>query len=142
MLDTTVNIMSSPNLLSQNTKEKNTVRCNLNIGPTISTNNLKDIIDWLNFGDYVVIHDNWKYGRFFHTKCSADDCMSDEAIKQFLENCRIIYINVSSHSSLLDDGEWEYYIKSANHQECTCKLKKRIVDPNELPYCYYLTLGY
>lgn len=105
----------------------------LNQNPICTDNGLADIISWLKNGDYVVIHDNYKYGRYFHSKCPDD--YSDD----YINNHRIIYVNVSYMPGLLDDGEWEWYIKSENNSECTCELKSRMIDPNDLKYSYFLS---
>jgi hypothetical protein len=33
-----------------------------------------------------------------------------------------MYINVEAHPGLLDDGEWEWYIRDAGYKECTSTL--------------------
>ena len=113
-------------------------RSDLDSSPKTTNNNLKDIIDWLRLGDFVVIHNDYKFGRFFHTNCPV----SNGEIGKTLENSRVIYVNVKSLAGLLDDGEWEYYIKDNGHRECTCDLKEHVLDPKKLPHIYNFTLGF
>ena len=101
--------------------------------PKVTRNNLKDIIDYLNDGDYVVIHDDVKYGRYFHQKCPTTD-------DDFINNNRVIYVNVNKMPGLLDEGEWEWYIKSVGHCECTCNLKTTLSDSSSAKYKYFLRI--
>jgi hypothetical protein len=109
--------------------------------PQTTENNLLDIINWLKEGDYVVIHNNYKYGRYFHSQCNEKE-QTDDEIKPYLENTRIIYVNVSHLPGLLDDGEWNWYINQEGNQECKCQLKTRFSNPNGLPHSYHLKLGF
>lgn len=104
----------------------------------ITDNNLADVIQWLKKGHYVIIHS--QYGRFFHD-CSLQFCNEDQ-IEEFLNHHRIIYLDVSSHSSLLDDGEWNVYIEGAGFQECKCTLKKRLSRSDGIKYKDHVCLGY
>ena len=64
-----------------------------------NTNNiLKDIITILTNGDDIVIYSG-KIGRWFLTNNNRKGNMK-----------RHVYIDVYPHISLLDDGEWEWYI--------------------------------
>lgn len=101
--------------------------------PTVSNNNLGDIIEYLNNGDYVIIHDGIRNGRYFHHKCPNENT-------EYIENNRVIYINVSKMPSLLDNGEWEWYIKSVGHSECTCNLKTLLSDSKNAKYKYFLSI--
>lgn len=105
---------------------------------TLTSNNLADAIRWLKDDAYVVVHA--VNGRFFHV-CKGDE-MSKEQIQEFLNTHRIIYIDVSRHKGLLDDGEWNYYIKEAGFNECICSLKGRVNNPNDIPHKTHLKLGY
>jgi hypothetical protein len=109
----------------------------INSPPKTTRNNLADIIDWLGEGDYVVVHDGYRYARYFHSKCDE----TNGAVDQLLDNCRVIYVDVASLPGLLDDGEWDWYIKNAGHKECKCQLQQRCSNPNNLPHSYRLQLG-
>lgn len=85
----------------------------------VTKNNLADIIGWLKKGHYVVIYDS--FGRFFH-KCSKT-AMTKEESDLYMDSHRFIYVNVSKIPGLLDDGEWNWYIKDAGFDECTCSIK-------------------
>lgn len=113
----------------------------LNTAPPLTSNNLVDIITWLSAGDYVVVHNQYKVARYFHSKCEGQVC-SDEEIQRQLEHCRVLYLDVASLPGLIDDGEWEYYIKEAGHKECTCLLKTRCADANHLPHSFHFSLGF
>ena len=65
-----------------------------------STNNLRDIIDWLKNGDFVCIHTNTDF-RYYYSK---ETCQS-------IDDQRLIYVNVQYMHKLLGDGEWPYYIE-------------------------------
>lgn len=104
----------------------------------ITSNNLRDVISWLKKGHYVIIYSN--YGRFFHN-CSIPFCTEDQ-IEEYLDHHRIIYLNVSSHSSLLNDGEWNDYIQAAGFQECQCALKKRLSQSDGIKYKDHFQLDY
>jgi len=113
----------------------------LDSSPTTTSNNLADIIGWLKEGDYVVVYNtSTKTGRFFH-KCLADTKTSEELAKS-LDNCRVTYVNVASLPGLLDDGEWNWYIKQAGFDECTCSLKDRVSTFTNIPHQHMLKLGF
>ena len=104
----------------------------------ITSNNLQDVINWLELGAYVVVHTN--SARFFH-KCTKK-ILSDDEIKEYINTHRIIYVNVSKLPGLLDDGEWNWYIKNAGFDECECCIKKRASDMSlTFPYSTKLSLG-
>ena len=109
--------------------------------PVCTTNNLKDVIDWLARGDYVVVHNGALHGRYFHAKCQGRLTKLAER-DEFIDKCRVIYVDVARMPGLLDDGEWECYIKNAGNSECTCELKERLADPNGLPHAYHMKLGF
>ena len=108
-------------------------RTDLDESPACTTNNLRDIIDWLQLGDYVIIHCHGKNGRFFHTKCAGSE-LSEDQVQPFLEQARVISIDVNDMPGLLDEGEWEYYIKREGHQECTCLIKERARLGKDVPH--------
>lgn len=102
--------------------------------PKSTTNNLADIIKWLGAGDYVVVHNNYKHGRFFHKQCPDPNFDIDQH--------RVTYVNVGSMPGLLDDGEWEWYIKNSGCHECSCPLKTATQSSSGLKYVYQFSLGY
>lgn len=109
----------------------------LDLKHPITTNNLVDIIEWLKEGAYVVIHNRFQYARYFHLKCTGEEKDPND-----LKSLRVIYLDVQSMNSLLNDGEWEWYIKKQGIPECTCSLKKRMQDPNDLEHSIHLKLGF
>jgi len=118
-----------------------TMSSRLDSVPQISTDYLVDVINWLKEGDYVIIHDNYQYARYFHSHCDQKS-YTDEEITQFLDNCRVIYFDVRSLPGLLKEGEWEWYIKNEGHAECNCQLKTRCTLPAGLPHSYHLNLDF
>jgi hypothetical protein len=64
-----------------------------------TTNNLRDIIDWLRIGHIVCIH---AFGNSIFY--SNPDSQKDDSQK-------LIYIDVEKNPGLLDEGEWPYYIE-------------------------------
>ena len=86
------------------------------LAPT--SNNLADIVRWLKNGYIVVIHTTAVQTRVF---------LPDN----LTETTRIIFVNVSTMASLLDDGEWNYYISESNFREITNgDLKREIMESN------------
>ena len=71
--------------------------------PKTTTNNLKDIIDWLKLGDAVCIHTTTDKA-FYSVKQACDTDF---------KNIRILCVDVSFMPSLLNDGEWPWYIDQA-----------------------------
>ena len=78
--------------------------------PIPTANSLKDIIDWLREGDKVIIHSS-NYGKTYH------NCVKFKNVTN-----RVIYIDVSSMPSLIDEGEWPWYIENDGHTLCDCLL--------------------
>ena len=68
----------------------------------VSTNTIKDIIDWLKKGNFVCIHTKNVYQYYF----SKETC-------DVIKGEKIIYVNVSTMPNLLLDGEWPWYIENA-----------------------------
>ncbi len=101
--------------------------------PTPSTNQLKDIIDWLNEGDIVVITNNFGKYYTFHNKCNEVTDISQS---------RVIVIVCETLPGLLDVGEWEYYIRGTKNDDCRCgdiisKINEGI--KNKLPNVFVFT---
>jgi len=65
-------------------------------------NSLKDIIRWLQDGYCVTIHANGERAQRYCNK--PDECKG------------LVNLNVAPYSELLDDGEWEWYIKDSGCQ--------------------------
>ncbi len=108
------------------------------LGPpdlTESHNQLEMTIHWLKMGDYVVLHN--KNGRFFH-KCVTG--LTNEQVTKYLNNTRVIYLNAAAWPGLLDDGEWNWYIKKAGFDECTCQAKNITSIPGNVKHKYMLGL--
>lgn len=103
----------------------------------ITSNNLADIIGWLKDGDFVFIHNKYQGGRFFH-KCNG----VSENFAELVANTRVIYVDVSSHSNLLVDGEWNWYIENAGFKECNCGLREFVSVLKQVPHRRQLSLGY
>ena len=72
----------------------------------ITNNSLYDIINWLKIG-YIVSIYAFNKKLFFYKK---------EEIEKITDE-KIIYINVESLPSLLNDDEWSWYIKNAGFVE-------------------------
>ena len=75
-------------------------------------NSLADVVAWLKLGHTVVIHDAEGYGKMYRMPK--------------LKAIRKIYVDVSSFASLMDEGEWPWYIKDAGAEEI----------PNDNLFCY------
>lgn len=104
----------------------------------LTSNNLVDVINWLKLGAYVVIHNN--NGRFFH-KCTSQ-ILSELAVNEYINEHRFIYVDVSKLPGLLNNGEWNYYIKEAGFDECKCSIKgQAAIFTLDRPYCDKLCLG-
>lgn len=72
-----------------------------------TTNNLRDIINWLHIGHFVCIH---AFGNaIFYSK--KEDSL-ENTIKDNIKNeQKLIYIDLEKNPTLLDDEEWPYYIE-------------------------------
>ena len=79
--------------------------------PKTTTNQLADIICWLEEGDIVVIKNDYGKNYIFHNGCSDGKNLTDH---------RIVMINCVSLPSLLNEGEWELYIRESGNKICEC----------------------
>jgi hypothetical protein len=77
-------------------------------------NSLSDVIKWLTDGFIICIYSSYEKintslntGLYFYSRETLDK-LNDESI---------IYINISSDSSLLCEDEWPWYIKNAGFVE-------------------------
>jgi hypothetical protein len=105
---------------------------NLKTPLILTSNNLKDIIDFISKGYYVIIYKK-SYYRCFHNKLTDDNhnfrckgLLTDDDINKYIKTHRFIYLNVERMSGLLDDGEWNWYIENEGYNECNCKLFNNI----------------
>jgi hypothetical protein len=96
------------------------------VGPTITNNSLKDIIDCLNLGDVVVLTIGLCIKRIHH-KCN-DKEMDNDKIMEYLSKRRVIFIDLQKMPGLADDGEWNYYFEiQKDVKSCTCKLSNFLI---------------
>ena len=105
---------------------------NLKTPLILTSNNLKDIINFISQGYYVIIY-NKNYYRCFHNKLKDDNhnfrcngLLTDNDINDYIKTHRFIYLNVERMSGLLDDGEWNWYIENEGYNECNCNLSHNI----------------
>ena len=71
-----------------------------------TNNSLADALKWLSFGDYVHLHSNNTRHVIYYDESTVG------------EKSKLIQINLTGYSeSLLDEGEWEWYIKNAGYKE-------------------------
>jgi hypothetical protein len=104
----------------------------------MTPNCLLDIINWLKLGAYVIVHTH--QARFFHECTNAT--LSEDEIREYINTHRFIYINVSKWPGVLDDGEWNWFIKKDGFDECKCSIKSKASNTTAtLPYCAKLALN-
>ncbi len=113
------------------------VECDQCVKPMVMTsNNLADVIGWLKEEQptLVVLHARGYAPRFFHNQC-------DEKAENLP---RVIYVDVSRHVGLLDQGEWDWYIIEAlGKPECTCDdLKNKAHSTRNITHYHQFSLGY
>jgi hypothetical protein len=77
--------------------------------PEVTTNNLKDIIDWLKLGDIVVLTNQNIVHYIFH------DCKCTD-----INSVRTIKIDCQKIPNLLLEDEWNWYINDAGFKQCKC----------------------
>ena len=126
------------NLQTNNLQTDNLQTDNLQTPLILTSNNLKDIIDFIFKGYYVIIY-NKSYHRCFHNTLTNDNhnfrcngLLTDDDINKYIKNHRFIYLNVERMSGLLDDGEWNWYIENEGYNECNCNLLNNIQNKNIL----------
>lgn len=91
--------------------------------PTCTSNQLKDVVVWLQNGSLVVLHNKYGQVQIYHNKCQENPNYDD----------RICCVNCNSVPGILDKGEWDYYIdnkQKGKNNVCTCKNVLHVV--NEL----------
>jgi hypothetical protein len=92
----------------------------------IFTNNmLLDIINFLKSGHLICLHYNNSETYFYSQSIETNDK---------IELLKLIYINISSCPSLLEDDEWPYYIKNNGFVEYT---NKKILPTNKDNIYFY-----
>lgn len=98
-------------------------RRDLETDPKTTGNNLRDVVDWLGLGDYIVMYDDSGRERKWCPCCSSGRGIAKiEDVPAQLEKQRTIYLRIKSMPGLLDEGEWEWYIKNEGFEECTCQI--------------------
>lgn len=113
------------------------------------------ITEWLRKQDYLIMTNKNDRHRVFHFSCQGVEDITyspSNAKWQFVNQHRILELDVSSVPALMDDGEWEYYIRKwiPEVRDCTCDLlrftltnpklrKQPILLPQ--PYFYLLNLA-
>jgi hypothetical protein len=106
---------------------------------TFTDNNLSDVVRFIKDHNVVALHTK-KACRVFHSVPLA----LPEAVDS-LKNVRVIYLNCNSHEGLLDDGEWEYYIKQAveNVHELGLDslIRRAVIEQSSVPNKTYIQLG-
>ena len=103
--------------------------------PEVSRNNLADLVAWLNLGDVVVLLSrNCQGGTPYHRPG-----VDSEDPKTF----RVIYMDISQHASLGDEGEWPWYFLDAAGAVRTCSpALQQMVLTRSAPNQFFFTLGY
>jgi hypothetical protein len=71
-----------------------------------TSNNLRDIITWLNQGFIICLYSDIQKVYYYSRESIAE--ITDE---------KIVYIDISENPRLLDEDEWPYYIKREGFQE-------------------------
>lgn len=90
-----------------------------------TNNNLKDIIGWLKEESILCLMTYKKKIFYYSTETNAP-----------LDDTTLIYVDVSNHSSLLNEGEWPWYIEKEGFVEYKGDLP---TNPNNI---YSLTIEY
>jgi hypothetical protein len=90
-----------------------------------TNNNLKDIIGWLKEGSILCLMTYNKKVFYYLTETNEN-----------LDDTTLIYVDVSKHSSLLNEGEWPWYIEKEGFVEYKGSLP---TNPNNI---YSLIIGY
>ncbi len=107
---------------------------------TFTDNNLSDVVRFIKDQNVVALHTQ-KACRVFHS-VSLEQPEATESLK----NVRVIYLDCSSHAGLLDDGEWEYYIKQAvkdvHELGLDSLIRRAVIDQRSVPNRTYIQLGY
>ena len=104
---------------------------------------LGDVIKWIKDDNYLVINAMLKdkrIGVFFHTNCTGSGLNQDE-MNVFLQNHKVVSMDVSCTPHLLDIGEWPSYIEEEGIKQCTCSLQGRVSTlDKEIPHLLFMQL--
>jgi hypothetical protein len=85
------------------------------LAPT--SNNLADILRWLSNGHVVILHTGKINKKSFFLELGHVVGKRRVFLPHLLDDhSKMIFVNVSYMPSLLDDGEWEWYIVHANRK--------------------------
>lgn len=76
--------------------------------PKITNNQLKDINDWIDLGDIVVLKS--EFVQYIYHDCEKAPT-----------NPRYILINCNGFPSLLNEDEWPDYLQSYGKEICKCQ---------------------
>ncbi len=76
--------------------------------PKTTDNSLSDIINWIKEGFQVSLYADGKETQVYHNYCDGSEVLGQ------------IFVNLNSYPSLLDDGEWSWYIESSQCFPCKC----------------------
>jgi hypothetical protein len=90
-----------------------------------TNNNLKDIIGWLKEGSILCLM-TYNKKIFYYSTETTDE----------LDDTTLIYVDISNHSSLMNEGEWPWYIEKEGFVEYKGNLP---INPNNI---YSLTIEY
>jgi hypothetical protein len=104
--------------------------------PVTTTNQLQDILTWLKMKNTIVlIYNEYSNWRIFHVE-ENNDIIENADLSLY----KIIAIKCQSLPGLLDDGEWEYYIKEHakeyNSRTILNKINKMLVDNEKNAFHY------
>ena len=88
-----------------------------------TNNNLKDIIGWLKEGSILCLMTYRKKIFYYSTETTEQ-----------VDDTPLIYIDISNYSSLMNEGEWPWYIEKEGFVEYKGKLP---INPNNI---YSLTI--
>ena len=91
-----------------------------------TSNSLKDVIDWIKDGNCVILYSKGKPSLIYH------DC--NKELK------RVIFIEIIMMPSLLDEGEWPWYIENSGCKQCSCIIKDKILNKEHLDNIFHYKL--
>lgn len=105
----------------------------------LTDNNLMDAINIIQSKNILVLYTE-KACRIFHSISFAQ-----EAGKENLDDVRVVYLNINSWAGLIEDGEWEYYIKAnitgVKELGVDNLLRKRLIEQENVPNSVRMKLG-
>jgi len=110
--------------------------------PVPTSNMLKDIVDWVKGGDVVLLHDGGSSGKIYHNcpavpEVSTTTTLTTDApaptMDESLRKLRVIWLDCAKCPSLLEDGEWPWFIENAGIKQCSCALQQRVLEADGIP---------